>query len=522
MIHDAAARDAGHGRRSRDRVSQAYPGSTDPGPAGEGLRRRIDWMADQAQGPRALDARGNGGILALLLARRGIEVTAVEPDPEAVKRARELLAKEPAEVRERVELVQGDFSLHAPVQGPFDTVTLGDILEQADDPGALLDRCLEHLRPEGLAVITVALGSDPGEDHRRALRLTEVIHLLEPRLALHLMEIEDGHVRFVGRLSEDRQASWQHMDIESVLSMTEAALMASQARVRELERQAEVDEVAIAQNKTAASQFKKRLDAKSGEVRVLRHRLQATHSSTSFRAGSAMVQAAKKPSSLFKLPFELLRMYRSASSGRIEALDSDDMGERYRHLPRELDLDVSQFLAYPPLSIPESKAGRPRVAAILDTFTEHSLRYEADLLLLSRENWRSEIDESRPELLFVESAFSGNNRQWRHLIVDCEKLEENPLHDLVQYCRSAGIPSVFWNKEDPAHFDNFIEAAREFDVVFTSDADCVPVYREALGHDRIHVLPFAAQPRLHNPSREEGWPNHPVCFAGKLGAEQVP
>ena len=522
MTHDAAARDAGHGRRSRDRVSQAYLGLVDPGPAGDRIRRRIDWMADQAQGPRALDAWGNEGILAIMLARRGIEVTALEADPEAIERARGLLAKEPAEVRERVELVQGSFSPPSPVEGPFDTVVLGNILEQAGNPGAVLDRCLAHLRPEGRVVITIALGPDPGDEHRRALRPTDVIHLLEPRLALHAMEAEDGHLRFVGRLSEDRQASWRHMGIESVLSMTEAALMASQARVRELERQAEVDEVAIAQNKTAASQFKKRLDAKSGEVRVLRHRLQATHSSTSFRAGSAMVQAAKKPSSLFKLPFELLRLYRSASSGRMEAPDSDDTGERYKHLPKELDLDVSQFLAYPPLSIPESRAERPCIAAVLDTFTEHSLRYEADLLLLSRENWRSEIDQSRPELLFVESAFSGNSRQWRHLIVDCEKLEDNPLHDLVQYCRSAGIPSVFWNKEDPAHFDNFIEAAREFDFVFTSDADCVPVYREALGHDRIHILPFAAQPRLHNPSREEGWPSHPVCFAGSWVQNRFP
>lgn len=522
MTHDAAARDAGHGRRSKNRVSQAYRGMTEPGPAGDRLRRRIDWMAGQAQGPRALDAWGNGGILALLLARRGIEVTAVESDPEALKYARDLLAKEPAEVRARVELVQVDFDLHAPVEGPFDSVILGDILEQADNPGALLDKCLEHLRPEGRAVMTTALGPGPGEDHRPTLRPTDVISLLEPRLALHVMEIDDGHIRFVGRLSEDRQASWKHMGIESVLSLTEAALTASQMRVQELERQAEVDEVAISQNKTAASQFKKRLDAKSGEVRVLRHRLQATHSSTSFRAGSAMVQAAKKPSSLFKLPFELLRLYRSASSGRIEDLDGDDMGERYKHLPKELDLDVSQFLAYPPLSIPESKVDRPRIAAVLDTFTEHSLRYEADLLLLSRENWRSEIDESRPELLFVESAFSGNNRQWRHLIVDCENLEENPLRDLVQYCRSVGIPSVFWNKEDPAHFDNFIEAAREFDVIFTSDADCVPVYREALGHDRIYVLPFAAQPRLHNPSREEGWPNHPVSFAGSWVQNRFP
>ena len=48
------------------------------------------------------------------------------------------------------------------------------------------------------------------------------------------------------------------------------------------------------------------------------------------------------------------------------------------------------------------------------------------------------------------------------------------------------------------------------------------MYREALRHNRIYVLPFAAQPRLHNPSREEGWPNHPVCFAGSWIQDKYP
>ena len=52
---------------------------------------------------------------------------------------------------------------------------------------------------------------------------------------------------------------------------------------------------------------------------------------------------------------------------------------------------------------------------------------------------------------------------------------------MLNYCRSRGIPTVFWNKEDPPHFDDFIGAAKEFDFVFTTDADCVPMYREALG-----------------------------------------
>ena len=280
-----------------------------------------------------------------------------------------------------------------------------------------------------------------------------------------------------------------------------------QDRVQELERQVELDRMALAR-------LRKSLDSRAGEVRVLRNRLQATRSSASFLAGSALVQAAKQPRTVWKLPFQLMRLYRSRSRPTAGTGDGSDPNDRYKHLPPELALDPSEFVSHPPLPIPEAAVDGPTVAAILDTFTEHSLRYEADLLLLSRENWRAEMEKARPAFLLVESAFSGNNREWRHLIVDYETVGENPLRDLIRFCRSAGIPTVFWNKEDPAHFDNFIGAAREFDLVFTSDADCVPVYREALGHDRVYVLPFAAQPRIHNPSRQEGWPSYPVCFAG--------
>ena len=487
----------------------------DPGPSGDRLRRRIDWMAGQAEGPRVLDAARSEGILGLLLARRGVEVTVVEADPEAVEYAREVLAKEPAEVRERVDLVHGDFSGPAAVRGPFDTVILGDILQLAGSPGAVLDDCLEYLRPEGWVAITIALGLGPGDDHRQATRLTDIIDLLEPRLALHVMEIEDGHVRFVGRLSEDRQASWQRLDSEAVLSMTEAALAASQLRVQELERQAQIDGVALSQNKIAVSQFKERLDAKSGEVRVLRHRLQATYASTSFRAGSALVRAAKRPWTLWKLPFHLVGLYRSASrpsTPLVESSDSTDTDERYKDLPP--DMDASQFISFPPLSLPEARVEGPPIAAILDTFTECALQYEINLVLLSRDGWRSQIEETRPACLLVESAFSGNSGEWRHWVLRQEKLEHSPLRDLLRYCRSQGIPTVFWNKEDPPHFDDFIGAAREFDYVFTTDADCVPLYRQTLGHDRVYVLPFAAQPRIHNPAREDHWPRYSLCFAG--------
>ena len=538
----------------RDRVSQVYLGIIDWGTTAEVLRRRIDWMADQAQGPKVLDVGCSEGILEVLLARRGIDVTGVEINPEALEFARELLAKEPDEVRAHSRLVLGDFIEESPVTGLFDTVILGEILEHLHDPRPLLDRSLEHLRTGGRLVITTPFGLHPHEDHHQTYYLTDMIDALKPRLALEHMSVEDGYIRFVGSQSGDREASWKILDEGAVLSMTETALVASQtkldemltrrgSRINELERQRDrlrdkvdadkkkienlkrqvkVDRVALSQFKVVVAQLREKLKARDSEVRVLKYRIQAAYSSTSYLAGSALVQAAKEPRKLWKLPLNLLRLYRSASTPPIEASVTNDLGERYRDLPPGLDLDVSQFVSFPPLSIPEATTDGSPVAAILDTFTEHSLRYEANLLLLSRDRWRTQIEESRPVCLIVESAFSGNEGEWERRVLRYERLDDNPLRDLLEYCRSSGIPTIFWNKEDPPHFDDFIGAAREFDFVFTSDADCIGLYRMTLGHDRVYVLPFAAQPRLHNPSRDADWPNHPVCFAGSWIQHRYP
>ena len=516
MTQDAAAPGAGHrgARRERDRVAQAYLGAMDSGPAEERLRRRIDWVTERVLGPRVLDVGCGDGILELLLARRGVSVTGVDADAEAIELARELIAGEPDEVRELVDLVEGDFAGPGPVEGRFDTVILGGGFGCVSDPAAMLDRCLSHLEPDGRVVITASLGMGPGEDPRPPLRPSDMIDLLRPRFALDVMEVQEGHIRFAGRASEDPEPSWDRMDPQAVLSMTEAALREAQIRSHELERQADLDRVTLSQHKIAAAQFKKGLDARSGEVRVLRHRLQATQSSTSFRAGSALVRAAKQPAALFKLPFELLRLYRSASSRQPEPADDDGPGGRYGSIPKELGLDTEQFVSFPPFPIPKAVVKGPKVAAILDTFTEHSFRYEADLLLLSREGWRAEMEGARPAFLFVESAFSGNDRQWRHLVAGYEGQADIRCASCWSTAAPRGWPPCSGTRRTRRTSTTSSEprgsstsSLRPMRTAFR----CTGKHWDTTGYTS---LPFAAQPRLHNPSREEGWTSHPVCFAG--------
>ncbi|WP_115261675.1 glycosyltransferase family protein [Micrococcus luteus] len=141
------------------------------------------------------------------------------------------------------------------------------------------------------------------------------------------------------------------------------------------------------------------------------------------------------------------------------------------------------------------RASGLRVACILDEFSTGSFGPEAELVPLTMRHWSVELAAGQPDLLLVESAWRGHRETWWNAV----HRNGPELQGILQWCRARGVPTAFWNKEDPVHFDTFLAAAAEFDVVFTTDLDCVPRYKEALGHERVHFLPFAAQPSQFNP-----------------------
>lgn len=162
------------------------------------------------------------------------------------------------------------------------------------------------------------------------------------------------------------------------------------------------------------------------------------------------------------------------------------------------------------------------VAVILDDFSLRAFHYEWHQVVLSRENWRAELEHQHVDLLFVESAWHGNHDRWQYQLTGTSGVKD-PVRELTAYCREHGIPSVFWNKEDPPHYDDFLECARLFDHVFTTDANKLPDYRRDLGHDRVAVLPFAAQPAVHNPERpRNGFHSRDVAFGGMYFSHKFP
>lgn len=163
------------------------------------------------------------------------------------------------------------------------------------------------------------------------------------------------------------------------------------------------------------------------------------------------------------------------------------------------------------------RTGRLRVAAVLDEMSAACFAPECELVPLALEGWREQLDEHEPDLLLVESAWQGNGGKWQYRIAKYARkdLAGLPaLRALVDDCRRRGIPTAFWNKEDPIHFERFAEAAALFDHVFTTDERCIDRYRALPGERTVTALPFAAQPRIHNPTAIVDERSASPCFAG--------
>ncbi|WP_348686000.1 glycosyltransferase [Rheinheimera aquimaris] len=132
---------------------------------------------------------------------------------------------------------------------------------------------------------------------------------------------------------------------------------------------------------------------------------------------------------------------------------------------------------------------KQKVAVIVDEFTLENLKDHWHIYEVNFNDPLERIEQFEPSLLFVESVWSGVNGSWQGLF----GAKSKKLRQLVEFCQERKIPTVFWNKEDPVHFDDFTERCDIvglFDFIFSSELDCVGDYAEKYPDSRCFVLPF--------------------------------
>lgn len=159
------------------------------------------------------------------------------------------------------------------------------------------------------------------------------------------------------------------------------------------------------------------------------------------------------------------------------------------------------------------KNGKPYVIGIMDEFTTGCFEQELNLIQPRPDNWYALAEKYKPEFFFIESAWKGNYGSWQYRVADYSNKPGNEVVDICRYAREKGIPTLFWNKEDPVHHEKFMCSAKLVDHIFTTDSNMKDSYKSKTGNSSVHALPFAAQPALHKPAPLAG--RKPLsCFAG--------
>ena len=142
-----------------------------------------------------------------------------------------------------------------------------------------------------------------------------------------------------------------------------------------------------------------------------------------------------------------------------------------------------------------------RAGVVCDEFTGLLLENSLHTTGVTPGGWREQLAAEPWDALIIESAWLGNGGAWEISDYYTDQKGFENLAALVSACRSRGIPTVFWNKEDPIHYRRFRRVAALFDHVLTTDSGSLPHYQENPGAvGRTHSsLTFFADPALHNP-----------------------
>jgi SAM-dependent methyltransferase/spore maturation protein CgeB len=495
-----------------DRISEVYKGEIWAESTQQVARDRIHWLVGQATGD-VLDIGCSQGIASILCARRGLNVIGVDIQADRVEYALGERENEPEDVRGRLDFRLADGTALDFPDASFDTVLMGEIVEHSPDSSPLLAEAARVLRPSGLLVLTTPFGLSRHHDHYATFYVDSLVRLLAPYFTVESLDIVDKYLRACSR--PGAMADPDRLIVEKQPLM-ERALVAIQNSMQDEKEKMRRYDVAIARYEQVNARMKNleaRLAHQSYRTEYVTWQLKSAKSRKWWRLGEAL-WSAKRPAEALKLPKNVATALKTAprlTEPKPETTaGSPDLSGHYTAVP------------IPEVAIPDGPVARDiKVAVIMDVFSTDAFKYEWQQITFGPEDWREVLERERPAMLFVESAWHGNKGRWATMM-SAAGAPKQPVRDLVAWCKEQGIPTVFWNKEDPPNFDRFIETAKLFDQVFTVDSDCIPRYVEAVGHDRVALLPFGAQPRIHNPVAVPGGRKHEVAFAGTYHAKKYP
>jgi len=224
---------------ARDKIAQVYLGEMGSELFQTRVRNRINWIVDQIDHGSVLDIGCSEGILPILIGRKGVDVTGVDINPDAIAYAKNLLGKENLDISSHVTFICDDI-LHRDWQGiTFEVVILGEIIEHFSQPEMILEKGISLLKPGGILIVTTPFGLLPDPDHHFTFTLSTFIdYFHKSTLNPESLTVSDGYIRFIAKNTPVEPEKWQAIT-DSILTLTEQGLLDEQESLRSL-----IDELA--------------------------------------------------------------------------------------------------------------------------------------------------------------------------------------------------------------------------------------------------------------------------------------
>ncbi|WP_311950731.1 glycosyltransferase [Halomonas piscis] len=158
---------------------------------------------------------------------------------------------------------------------------------------------------------------------------------------------------------------------------------------------------------------------------------------------------------------------------------------------------------------------RLKAISIMDEISEECWRHEMTVFPINRNNYKEQVAGSLADFCFLESCWKGNRGSWEYAFTSpgLKHANAQALLDLIPRVKKK-MPLVFWNKEDPMHYDRYLPIAKSADIIFTTDETKVVDYQRDVPKADVYAVPFAAQQKICNPSDRFRTKAESVCFAG--------
>lgn len=152
---------------------------------------------------------------------------------------------------------------------------------------------------------------------------------------------------------------------------------------------------------------------------------------------------------------------------------------------------------------PEAGVSRPkldlRIGIVCDRFLYDTFTGLAGLTPITPANWEEHLGSV--DLLLVAATWRGHDgAAWDVTAPEAPRNRRLLTGRIIPTYREQGVPTVFYGKEDPPDYQEFLDVARVCEHILTTAEEMLPRYAaDCPGARSIAVLPFAVNPLLHTP-----------------------